>query len=83
MDTLKVPEGIIRFEHGATRGWWVRIMRENTMFRKLFSDGVYGSSTIALEKAIEHLNEVKKAFPRSRRRYTNIKRRNRDRKSVV
>jgi hypothetical protein len=75
VETIKVPKGIIRFEQGNTRGWWVRIKRENATFRKLFSDGVYGSPDNALEKAIQHLNELKQAFPRSRRLYANVQRR--------
>ncbi|MEW5756574.1 MAG: HNH endonuclease [Pseudomonadota bacterium] len=75
METVKVPKGIIRFEQGSTRGWWVRVKREDAHFRKLFSDGVYGSSEAALEKAIEYLKELKEAFPRSRKRFTNVHRR--------
>lgn len=72
METIKVPKGIIRFEQGNTRAWWVRIKRERAVFRKLFSDGVYGSPALALEKAIEYLNELKQTFPRSRKQFSNI-----------
>lgn len=74
-DHYEIPKGIIRFEQGNTRGWWVRVQREGVMFRKLFSDGVFGSPDTALEHAKAYLEEVKQAFPRSRKDYSQTKRR--------
>lgn len=71
METLQVPRGIIRFEQGRTRGWWVRMQREGVNFRKLFSDSVYGSPENSLKEAIAHLEEIKAAIPRSRKLYSN------------
>jgi len=67
METYKLPTGIMRFEQGNTRGWWVRVMREGTMFRKLFSDNVHGSPEIALENAKKYLGELNEAFPKTRK----------------
>ena len=74
-ENYEVPKGIIRFEQGNTRGWWVRVMREGVHFRKLFSDNVYGSPELALEHAKVHLKEIKDAFPRSRKAFSTTKRR--------
>lgn len=66
-----VPRGIIRFEQGRTKGWWVRVLREGAYFRKLFSDSIYGSPELALEHAKIYLEELKKELPRSRRVLSN------------
>ena len=44
---------ITRLDHQKTHGWWVRIRRKSNPCSKLFSDGVYGCKTKALEAAIQ------------------------------
>jgi hypothetical protein len=61
-DSYCVPKGIIRFDYGNTHGWWVRVKRDNTQFRQLFSDG-NGSIADSLNKAILYRHELLSSFP--------------------
>jgi predicted HNH restriction endonuclease len=61
-DSYCVPKGIIRFDYGNTHGWWVRVKRDNTPFRQLFSDG-NGSIADSLNKAILYRHELLSSFP--------------------
>jgi len=58
-----VPEGIRRHDYGNMHGWWVRVQRDRTMFRKLFSDGVHGSIQESFKQAILYRHEVISSFP--------------------
>jgi len=58
-----VPMGIRRHDYSNMHGWWVRVSRDRTMFRKLFSDGVHGSIEESLRKAILYRHDVLSSFP--------------------
>ena len=58
-----VPKGIRRHDYFNIHGWWVRISRDRTMFRKLFSDGVHGSIQNSLKQAILHRHEILSNLP--------------------
>jgi predicted HNH restriction endonuclease len=58
-----VPKGIIRFDYGNDHGWWVRVTRDKAQFKKLFSDGVYGSIAESLRKSILYRHEILSSFP--------------------
>lgn len=58
-----VPGGIRRHDYGNIHGWWVRVQRDRTMFRKLFSDGVHGSIHESFKQAILYRHEVISSFP--------------------
>ncbi len=58
-----VPNGIRRHDYSNMHGWWVRISRDRTMFRKMFSDGVHGSISESLRQAILYRHEILSNFP--------------------
>ncbi len=58
-----VPEGIRRHDYENMHGWWVRVQRDRTMFRKLFSDGVHGSIQESFKQAILYRHEIISSFP--------------------
>jgi len=58
-----IPKGIIRFDYGNTHGWWVRVTRDNTPFRQLFSDSQYGSIADSLRNAIMYRHKLLSSFP--------------------
>lgn len=58
-----VPKAIIRFDYANSHGWWVRITRDGTIFRKLFSDRKNGSISNALKEAIRYRHEILSSFP--------------------
>lgn len=57
------PKGIRRFDYANAHGWWVRVNRDKTPFRKLFSDNEYGGINKSLEAAIIYRHEVLSSFP--------------------
>jgi predicted HNH restriction endonuclease len=57
------PKGIIRFDYGNTHGWWVRVRRDNTPFRQLFSDSQHGSIAGSLRNAILYRHKLLSSFP--------------------
>lgn len=58
-----IPKGIVRFDYGNSHGWFVRVTRDRAMFRKMFSDGAYGSIHEALKQAILYRHEILRTFP--------------------
>jgi predicted HNH restriction endonuclease len=66
-----VPLGIRRHDFSNMHGWWVRVTREKTMFRKLFSDGVYGSIQEALKQAVLYRHEILSNLPPTKRKISN------------
>jgi len=58
-----VPLGIRRHDYSNIHGWWVRVSRDRTMFRKLFSDSVHGSIQESLKQAILYRHEILVNFP--------------------
>jgi predicted HNH restriction endonuclease len=59
----KLPKGIIRYDYANTHGWWVRVTRDGTPFRTIFSDGQCDSIDDGLRKAIMNRHEILAAFP--------------------
>lgn len=65
---------IVRFSYESkkdgrkTRGWFVKIVNNRLIVRKLFSDGLYGGTKPALAAAVEFRNnklqKVKHSVPR-------------------
>ena len=50
-------KNISRMDYNSTHGWFVRIYHHGKVYRKLFSDIVFGSGDAALQAAIEHRDE--------------------------
>jgi len=49
---------VTRMDYSKAKGWWVRIIKDNTHYSKLFSDSRYRSSEHALVAAISYRNEL-------------------------
>jgi hypothetical protein len=47
-------KNISRMDYNSTHGWFVRIYHHGKVYRKLFSDSVFGSGDAALQAAITH-----------------------------
>jgi len=47
-------KGISRIDAGSTRGWFLRVYQRGEIYRKFFSDSVFGSGEAALQAAIAH-----------------------------
>ena len=47
-------KGISRMDTGSTRGWFLRVYQRGEVYRKFFSDSVFGSGEAALQAAIAH-----------------------------
>jgi len=47
-------KGISRMDAGSTRGWFLRVYQRGEVYRKFFSDSVFGSGEAALQAAIAH-----------------------------
>jgi hypothetical protein len=50
-------KNISRMDCSSTHGWFVRIYHHGRVYRKLFSDIVFGSGEAALQAAIAHRDE--------------------------
>jgi len=50
-------KNISRMDYNSTHGWFVRIYYHGKVYRKLFSDSVFGSGEAALQAAIAHRDE--------------------------
>jgi hypothetical protein len=50
-------KGISRVDGGSTHGWFLRVYHRCEVYRKFFSDSVFGSGETALQAAIEHRDE--------------------------
>jgi len=50
-------KNISRMDYNSTHGWFVRIYHHGKVYRKLFSDSVFGSGDAALQAAIAHRDE--------------------------
>ena len=50
-------KGISRMDFNSTHGWFVRIYHHGKVYRKFFSDSVFGSGEAALQAAIAHRDE--------------------------
>jgi predicted HNH restriction endonuclease len=62
-DYYNMPRGIKRFDYGNAHGWWVRVRRDRTSFRKLFSDGEYGGIQEAFKESIIYRHEILSNLP--------------------
>lgn len=62
-ENYNAPKGVRRHDFSNVHGWWVRVSRDKTMFRKLFSDGVHGSIQDSFKQAILYRHEVLASFP--------------------
>ncbi len=60
---FNVPKGITRYDYSHTHGWWVRVTRDGTPFRQMFSDGLHGSPVGSLKAAIQYRHEILSSFP--------------------
>jgi len=67
-----VPMGINRLDHSNVHGWWVRISRDRTIFRKLFSDGKCGSILESFKKAILYRHDILSSFPVTIKKISNL-----------
>ena len=47
-------KGISRMDAGSTHGWFLRVYQRGEVYRKFFSDSVFGSGEAALQAAIAH-----------------------------
>ena len=47
-------KGISRMDAGSTHGWFLRVYHHGEVYRKFFSDSVFGSKEAALQAAIDH-----------------------------
>ena len=66
-----VPKGITRYDYTNMHGWWVRVTRDKTMFRKLFYDTKCGSIQESLKQAILYRHEILSTFPVTIKKYSN------------
>jgi len=47
-------KGISRMDAGSTHGWFLRVYHRGEVYRKFFSDSVYGNGDTALQAALVH-----------------------------
>jgi len=50
-------KGISRIDANGTHGWFVRVYHHGNVYRKFFSDSVFGGEDAALQAAIAHRDE--------------------------
>lgn len=55
----KADRNITRMEHAKVTGYWVRVVKDGTLYQKLFSDNQYGGKEQALFLARAYRDELR------------------------
>lgn len=63
-------KGISRIDAGSTHGWFVRAYRNKKTYSKFFSDSKFKNRDMALSKAIEERNTLKKQISKIKKKPT-------------